>query len=98
MTKQELAFMVAIKTGYTIKAVKEVLEATMDSIKVAVKDGDDIQIRGFGCFKRVLRAQKLARRIYTNESMIIPEHYEPAFKPYDVFKEFILNPKEIKAK
>jgi DNA-binding protein HU-beta len=98
MTKRELALTVAIKTGYTSKAILEVLEATMDSIKVAVRQGDDVQIRGFGCFKRKHRAPKHARRIYTNESMIIPEHDEPFFKPYDEFKELVLNPKEIKTK
>ena len=42
-------------------------------------------LRGFGSFIVKKRAQKTARNISKNETLIINEHFIPAFKPAKTF-------------
>ena len=90
MTKQELAEVVAGKAGCTTKHATELIDATLMSIKVAVRQGEEVTLRGFGSFKRKRRAQKLARNIAANESVTIPAHDIPAFKASKEFKAALI--------
>ncbi|MGQ9846871.1 MAG: HU family DNA-binding protein, partial [Bacteroidales bacterium] len=47
--------------------------------------GNNVYFRGFGSFILKKRAKKTARNISKNTSLIIPEHYVPAFKPAKTF-------------
>ena len=51
-----------------------------------MEKGNDIFLRGFGTFLIKQRAQKTARNITKNTTIIIPAHDIPAFKPA---KEFV---------
>ena len=44
-----------------------------------------VYLRGFGSFIVKKRAQKTARNISKNTTIIIPEHNIPAFKPAKTF-------------
>jgi nucleoid DNA-binding protein len=44
-----------------------------------------VYLRGFGSFVVKKRAQKTARNISKNTTIIIPEHNIPAFKPAKTF-------------
>ena len=48
-------------------------------------DGNDVFLRGFGSFILKKRAEKTARNISKNVTIIIPEHNIPAFKPAKTF-------------
>lgn len=61
----------------------------MESIKESLSDGNNVYLRGFGSFVVKKRAEKTGRNISKNTTIIIPEHYVPAFKPAKVFVESV---------
>ena len=63
--------------------------------KASLADEKNVYLRGFGSFILKKRAQKTARNISKNITMIIPEHNIPAFKPA---KEFMNNIKKEESK
>ena len=85
MTKAEIVNQVAKATGIEKVTVQSVVEATMDSIKASLVNGEPVYLRGFGSFIVKHRAQKAARNITKKTTMTIPEHDIPAFKPAKVF-------------
>jgi DNA-binding protein HU-beta len=57
----------------------------METIKNALKNGDNVYMRGFGSFIIKERAEKTGRNISKNTTIIIPAHKIPAFKPSKTF-------------
>ena len=57
----------------------------MESVKVSLAKGENVYLRGFGSFIVKKRAQKTARNISKNTTIIIPAHNIPAFKPAKTF-------------
>lgn len=86
MTKIELAKEIASKTGLEKKDVLVVIESLMDTIKTSMADGEEVFLRGFGSFIIKRRAEKTARNISKNTTVIVPAHDIPAFRPA---KEFL---------
>ena len=56
-----------------------------EELKKSLEKGDNVYLRGFGSFIVKKRAQKTARNISQNTTIIIPEHNIPAFKPAKTF-------------
>jgi len=57
----------------------------MESVKGSLAKGENVYLRGFGSFIVKKRAQKTARNISKNTTIIIPAHNIPAFKPAKTF-------------
>jgi DNA-binding protein HU-beta len=87
MTKADLINEVSKKTGIEKVIVKETIEAFMDTIKESLQSNNNVYLRRFGSFVVKKRAKKTARNISKNTTIVIPEHYIPAFKPSKVFLE-----------
>ncbi|MCL2328560.1 MAG: integration host factor subunit beta [Bacteroidetes bacterium] len=85
MTKADIVNEVSKKTGIEKVIVQKTLEVSMDAIKDALKAGDNVYFRGFGSFIVKKRAEKTARNISKNTTIIIPAHNIPAFKPAKTF-------------
>jgi len=85
MTKAEIVNEVAKATGIEKVEVQTVVEAFMETVKDSVIKGEPVFLRGFGSFIVKHRAQKAARNITEETTMIIPEHNIPAFKPAKSF-------------
>lgn len=85
MTKAEIIAQVAEQTGVEKTVITEVVEAFMANVKDAMIGGNDVFLRGFGSFIIKRRAEKTARNIGKNTTMVIPEHNIPAFKPAKSF-------------
>jgi len=85
MTKAEIVNEIASKTGIEKTQVQSVVEAFMTSVKDSMAKGNPVYLRGFGCFIIKRRAQKTARNITANTTMVIPAHNVPAFKPSKSF-------------
>jgi DNA-binding protein HU-beta len=66
-------------------AVQNVIESFMESIKDSLANDKNVYLRGFGSFIVKERAQKTARNISKNTTLIIPAHNIPSFKPAKVF-------------
>jgi DNA-binding protein HU-beta len=98
MTKAEIVNEVAKATGLEKVTVQAVVEAYMESVKNSLIKGNPVYLRGFGSFIIKERAQKAARNITKNTTMIIPAHKIPAFKPAKVFVGAVKNAKYFKSK
>jgi len=85
MRKADLVSKIADETGIAKVDVLVTLEQFFNEVKESLSEGENVYIRGFGSFITKKRAQKIGRHIKKNESIIIPEHYIPSFKPAKVF-------------
>jgi len=87
MTKADIVSKISDSTGIEKIAVQATVEAFMDSVKSSLTEGNNVYLRGFGSFIVKERAEKTGRNISKNESIIIPAHNIPAFKPAKTFIE-----------
>lgn len=85
MTKAEIVNQIAKNTGIDKKTVLNSVEAFMTVVKDSLAQGENVYLRGFGSFIVKKRAQKTARNISKNTTIIIPEHNIPSFKPAKTF-------------
>ena len=83
MTKSELVKQISYSTGIDYATALTVVEA----------DQEPVYLRGFGSFILNHRAEKTARNISRNTTVIVPEHDIPAFKPA---KEFVASISKMK--
>ncbi len=85
MTKADIINEIAKSTGIDKKSVQATVEAFMAAVKDSLSNEENVYLRGFGSFIVKKRAQKTARNISKNTTIIIPEHNIPAFKPAKTF-------------
>lgn len=85
MTKQEIVTRIAKQTGMEKTIVMTVVEAFMENVKEAMIGGNEVFLRGFGSFIIKQRAEKVARNISKNTTIVIPAHSIPSFKPAKAF-------------
>ena len=92
MTKAEIVNEVAKSTGIEKVQVQSVIEEftnvvkdSMQTVKDSIIRKEPVYLRGFGSFIIKHRAQKAARNITKKQTMTIPAHNIPAFKPAKVF-------------
>ena len=85
MTKAEIVNEITKKTGTDKLTVLNTIEAFMETVKESLTKEENVYLRGFGSFIVKKRAQKTARNISKNTTIIIPEHNIPAFKPAKTF-------------
>ena len=78
MTKAEIVNEVAKSTGIEKVQVQSVIEEFTKVVKDSIIAGQPVYLRGF-------RAEKAARNITKKQTMTIPAHNIPAFKPAKVF-------------
>ena len=87
MTKAEIANEISKSTGIEKTAVISVIEQFMTVVKGSLAHSENVYLRGFGSFIVKTRAEKTARNISKNTTIIIPAHNIPSFKPANSFKE-----------
>ncbi len=85
MTKADIVNEVAKNTGIDKTTVLTTIEVFMATVKESLSNDDNVYLRGFGSFVVKKRAQKTARNISKNTTIIIPEHNIPSFKPAKTF-------------
>lgn len=85
MTKADIVSQVSENTGIEKATVQKALEAYMETVKESLAGGQNVYLRGFGSFIVKKRAEKVARNISKNITVIVPEHSIPSFKPADSF-------------
>lgn len=89
MTKADIVNEIAKTTGIDKVTVLSVVEQFMTVVKDSLAHGENIYLRGFGSFIVKTRAEKTARNISKNTTLVIPTHNIPAFKLANSFKEEI---------
>lgn len=86
MTKADLVNEIAKNTGIDKATILTVVENLMETVKDSMSNGKNVYLRGFGSFILKKRAEKTARNISKNTTIIIPAHVIPAFKPSKSFQ------------
>lgn len=87
MTKTDIVTEISKRTGIEKTEVLKTLEAFMETVKTSVENGKNIYLRGFGSFIIKRRAAKTARNISKSNTVIIPAHDIPFFKPSKTFTD-----------
>jgi DNA-binding protein HU-beta len=96
MTKADIVAEITEQTGLERSETLKVVEAFMVSIKSSLAKGENVYLRGFGSFIVKERAQKTARNITKNTTLIIPAHNIPSFKPAKTFVEEVKTQVKVK--
>jgi DNA-binding protein HU-beta len=89
MTKADIVDIISTSIGLTKVETEAVVNGFMETVIEAMKRGDNIELRGFGSFKVVKRAQRVARNPKTNVEVIVPEQFVPVLKVSKDFKEVV---------
>jgi DNA-binding protein HU-beta len=89
MTKADIVNEITKNTGIYKEDVLRTLEAFMETVKGSLTNGENVYLRSFGSFILKHRAQKTARNISKNTSIVIPEHNVPSFKPSKGFAKSV---------
>ena len=91
MKKADIVNKVSKNTGVEKITVLKAIEAFMETVKDSLIDGKNVYLRGFGSFVVKKRAEKTARNITKNTTIIIPSHNIPSFKPAKSFASKVKN-------
>ena len=87
MTKAEVVNAIASRTDVNKDDTLKIVETFMETVKDTLNEGENVYLRGFGTFEIKHRAEKTARNISKNTTVIIPAHNIPAFNPSKSFVE-----------
>ena len=92
MTKSELILKITNKNSFLYqKDVYKIIDTLFNSVSKALKDGDRVELRGFGTFTTKLRNARIGRNPKTGEPVAIPQKKMPFFKMGKSMKERINN-------
>jgi DNA-binding protein HU-beta len=80
LTKADIVDTIATATGLTKVETEAVVDGFISTVINALRDGRNIEIRGFGSFKVKKRKGRIARNPRTGEQVMVNEHWVPLFK------------------
>ena len=89
MNKNELIEKMVEASGHKKKDCEEVLAAFTEAVTAALKDGDKVQLVGFGTFEMRERAARMGRNPQTKETVEIPASKAPVFKAGKALKDAV---------
>ena len=89
MNKAELIAKIAEESKLTKKAAETALDAFVTSVEETLKNGEKVQLVGFGTFEVRERAARKGRNPQTKEEIKIPASKAPVFKAGKALKELV---------
>ncbi len=89
MTKAELIEEVARTTDLTKKHAEQIVNTVFESMVDSLKDGDKIELRGFGSFRVRRRGSRVGRNPKTGAQVQVPSKRIPYFKPGKQLRELL---------
>ena len=89
MNKAELINAVAASADVSKKDAEAVVSAMLETITGALKEGDKVQLVGFGSFEVKKRAARTGRNPKTKEPIEIPASVVPVFKAGKALKDAV---------
>lgn len=87
--KNEIIERLAKEHGITQTRGKEIVDYLLDEIKKELKDGNEVELSGFGKFTAIQKEARIARNPRTGEKMEIPAKKAVKFKAAKQFSDFI---------
>ncbi len=89
MTKADIVERVAAGTGLTKLETEAIIEGFLNTVIQALREGNGIEIRGFGSYKVKKKNARFARNPRTGEKVFVEQHYVPVFKFSKDFKNAV---------
>lgn len=89
MTKADLIEEVSRVVEFTRKESEVIVEAIFDSVVKSLREGDKIEIRGFGSFRTRQRQSRIGRNPKTGARVDVPAKRIPYFKPSKELKDLV---------
>ena len=89
MNKTELISAVAAGAGLSKKDSEKAINAFVGAVEAALKEGDKVQLVGFGSFEVRQRAERKGRNPQTKAEIVIPASKLPVFKAGKALKDSI---------
>jgi len=89
MTKADLIEEVSRVVEFTRKESEIIVEAIFDSVVKSLREGDKIEIRGFGSFRTRQRQSRIGRNPKTGARVDVPAKRIPYFKPSKELKDLV---------
>ena len=89
MNKNELIAAVAEKTELSRNDAEAAVNAFVEAVTGALKDGDKVQLIGFGTFEVKNRAARMGTKPGTKEPLEIPAAKVPVFKAGKALKDAV---------
>ena len=89
MTKADIVERVAAGTGLTKLETEAIIEGFLSTVVQSLREGNGIEIRGFGSYKVKLKNARYARNPRTGEKVFVDEHFVPTFKFSKDFKSSV---------
>ncbi len=89
MNKADLISKIAVNSGLSKKDSEKALAAAIDAITESLKDGEKVQLVGFGIFDVKERAARTGRNPKTKEAIKIPASRTPQFKAGKALKDAV---------
>lgn len=89
MNKAQLIDKIATETNISKAQAEAILDCTVDTIKKAVKKGDDVKLVGFGTFTKAKRKARTGRNPQTGKAIKIPAAWTPKFRAGSEFKSLV---------
>lgn len=81
MIKSELVLRIAERNPHLYhRDVENIVNTVLDTITDALKNGDRVELRGFGAFSVKQRRARTGRNPRTGEQVTVEEKAAPAFK------------------
>ncbi|MDY6286547.1 MAG: HU family DNA-binding protein [Bilifractor sp.] len=89
MNKTELVAEIAKESDLSKKDAEKALTAFTDVVSKALKDGDKVQLVGFGTFEVSERSARTGRNPQTGETIEIKASKTPKFKAGKALKDLV---------
>ncbi len=87
MNKAQLINEVAVAGGLKKKDAAAAVDAMISSIVKSIKEGNKVQLSGFGTFETKTRGARTGRNPKTGEPVVIPESTYPVFTASKALKK-----------
>ena len=87
MTRAELAARIADKVHLTNRQAEAVINIALRCIAEALREGDKVELRGFGSFRTRNRNARQGRNPRTGEAVQVPSKRVPFFRAGKDLKE-----------
>ena len=89
MTKADIVDIIATATGLTKVETEAVVDGFIQTVIDSMRQGKNIEIRGFGSFKVKKRKGRVARNPRTGQQVMVDEHFVPIFKVSKELKHLV---------
>ena len=89
MNRTELISAMSEKSELTKVDTEKALKAFIDTVTEELKNGEKVQLVGFGTFEVTERAERNGRNPKTGEAITIPASKSPKFKAGKALKDIV---------